>query len=62
MQNIHNITNAKYLKDVNDKNVAVKCTINDVEWSVQMDLENSHYAEIKRQVDAGKLTIAEGED
>lgn len=61
MQNIHNITNAKYLKDVNDKNVAVKCTINDIEWSVPMDLENSHYAEIKRKVDAGELTIEEAD-
>ena len=24
-----------------------------------MDLENSHYVEIKRQVDAGELTIEE---
>tara|TARA_A100001388_G_scaffold113566_1_gene83567 strand:- start:1195 stop:1371 length:177 start_codon:yes stop_codon:yes gene_type:complete len=56
-----NITNAKYLKGVDDKNVAVKCTINDIEWSVPMSLENSYYAEIKRQVDAGELTIEEAD-
>ena len=52
MQNFK-ITNAKYLKGVDGKNAAVKCTINGIEWSVPMVLDNTHYAEIKRQVDAG---------
>ena len=61
MQNYNNIKNAKYLKGIDEKNVAVKCTINDIEWSVPMDLENSYYVEIKRQVDAGELTIEEAD-
>ena len=61
MQNFHNITNAKYLKGVDGKNAAVKCTINGIEWSVPMDLDNTHYAEIKRQVDAGELTIEDAD-
>ena len=60
MQNFK-ITNAKYLKGVDGKNAAVKCTINDIEWSVPMDLDNTHSVEIKRQVDAGELTIEEAD-
>ena len=61
MWNILNITNAKYLKGIDEKNIAIKCTINNIEWSVPMDLDNTHYAEIKRQVDAGELTIEEAD-
>ena len=61
MQNYNNITDAKYLKGIDGKNSSVKCTIDGIEWSVPMDLENSHYAEIKRQVDAGELTIEEAD-
>ena len=60
MQN-YNITNAKYLKGIDEKNSAVKCTIDGTKWSVPMDLDNTHYIEIKRQVDAGELTIEDAD-
>tara|TARA_R100000773_G_scaffold42984_1_gene40835 strand:- start:177 stop:362 length:186 start_codon:yes stop_codon:yes gene_type:complete len=61
MQNYHNITDAKYLKGVDGKNAGIKCIINGENWSVPMDEFNSHYAEIKRQVDAGELTIEDAD-
>ena len=56
------IENAKYLKDPKTDEVhAVYAIINGQHYSVPMVLENTMYAEIKRQVDAGELTI-EGAD
>ena len=52
-----NITTAKYMADKDGTNLNVKIVVNSVELLVPMDLENSHYAEIMRQVDAGELTI-----
>jgi len=56
-----NITNAKYQKDLSDKNVCINATFDGVELSVPLDPANRHYAEIMRQVDAGELTIADAE-
>ncbi len=39
----------------------IKVTINDVESFVPLDPENSDYAEIMRQVEAGELTIKEAD-
>ena len=39
----------------------IKATINDVESFVPMDPDNSDYAEIMRQVEAGELTIEEAD-
>ena len=39
----------------------IKATIDGVEMWVPLDPANRHYAEIMRQVDAGKLTIAEAD-
>jgi len=62
MFNKMTITNCKYLKDsLTDKNHAVMAVINGKNYSVPMDLENTHYAEIKRQVDAGELTIEDAD-
>ncbi len=36
---------------------SIQAVIDGVELSVPMDLNNRHYAEIMRQVDAGTLTI-----
>ena len=57
-----NISNAKYLKDRRDNNVAVMCTL-DVRESCQvpMDTNNSDYAEILKQVADGDITIAEAD-
>jgi len=53
------ITDAQYIKE--EENQTVFCKINGVECSVPMDESNSDYAEIKKQVDAGTLTIKDAE-
>jgi len=56
------IKNAKYMKSVLNPEQEVriiKATINDVESFVPMDKDNTDYAEIMRQVEAGELTIEE---
>jgi len=61
-----NITNARYLKPVNDdntivegsKNISIVATFDGVTSTVPLNINNRHYSEIMRQVDAGELTIA----
>ena len=59
------IENAKYIKapldNPDNKNTAVKATINGVESFVPMDEDNTDYVEILRQVAAGTLTIADAD-
>ena len=51
-------TNAKYFKSIGSNvNESIQVEINSVISSVPLDPDNSHYAEIMRQVDAGELTI-----
>ena len=59
-----NITKAKYTEKPNPNDfdaekiiTGIVATIDDLDWSVPIDPSNSHYAEIMRQVEAGKLTI-----
>jgi hypothetical protein len=62
MINKMKITNAKYLKhNITNENCAVYAIINEQHYSVPMNLANTHYAEIKRQVDAGELTIEDAD-
>ena len=56
-----NITNAKYQKDLSDKNVCINATFDDVKMSVPLDPANRHYAEILKQVADGDLTIADAD-
>jgi len=57
-----NITSAKYLQDVETKeNSVVEVTVDGNKMFVPMDTNNSDYAEIVRQVEAGTLTIADAE-
>ena len=60
-----NIQNAKYVKaplnNPDNKNTAIKATIDGVESWIPMDEANKDYAEILRQVDAGTLTIADAD-
>ncbi len=52
--------NAKYLKDDYSSEtilVGINVIIDEIVCTVPIDLENSDYAEIMRQVDAGELTI-----
>ena len=55
-----NITSAQYIA-YNGKNASIVAVINGKEWFVPLDPENTTYAEIMRQVDAGELTIEEAE-
>ena len=55
------ITKVKYIKDLEEKNSSIKATIDGVECYVPIDEANTDYAEIKRQVDAGELTIEDAD-
>tara|TARA_A100000172_G_scaffold2743_1_gene1770 strand:+ start:344 stop:520 length:177 start_codon:yes stop_codon:yes gene_type:complete len=56
------IKNAKYNKhDISGENVSIDCKINNRFCSVPINEENRHYKEIKKQVDAGTLTIEEAD-
>jgi hypothetical protein len=53
-----NITSAKYIKDIiSDEVVSIIAVIDGKTLSVPIAIGNRHYDEIKRQVDAGTLTI-----
>tara|TARA_Y100001963_G_scaffold1989_1_gene2733 strand:- start:39 stop:215 length:177 start_codon:yes stop_codon:yes gene_type:complete len=57
-----NITSAKYIKHPKeDRNISIWATIDGQKMGVPLDEDNRHYAEIKRQVDAGELTIEEAD-
>ena len=55
------ITSAKYVKGRDGNNSAIIATIDGVSMEVPLDPANRHYAEIKRQVDEGSLTIEEAD-
>ena len=56
------ITNAKYHKNVTTGTIScIHCTIDGQKMGVPIDENNRHYAEIKRQVDAGELTIEDAD-
>ena len=55
------ITNAQYLKNLDEENHTVFCKIDGVESSVPMDENNSDYAEILKQVADGTLTIKDAD-
>jgi hypothetical protein len=57
-----NITSAQYLQSgMTGENSGIKVVIDDQILFVPLDPANRHYAEIMRQVDAGKLTIADAD-
>ena len=62
MQNYKTITNCKYMKfpDGSDKKY-IQATINNVVSSVPLNEANVDYAQIKRQLDAGELTIEDAD-
>jgi|TARA_R110000823_G_scaffold314812_1_gene444716 hypothetical protein len=56
------IENAKYVNDkITNTNQSVTATINGKQWSVPMSADNTFYAEILKQVDAGDITIADAD-
>ena len=57
-----NITSAKYMADIKTGEDSCINIVSDGKLiSVPLDPDNSHYAEIMRQVDAGELTIQEAD-
>ena len=57
-----NITSAQYMADpMSAKNNGINATIDGITMSVPLDPANRHYAEIMRQVEAGKLVIQPAE-
>ena len=57
-----NITSAQYTRDAEDtKNVCVLANIDGINMHVPLDPDNTHYAEIMRQVEAGDLTIEDAD-
>ena len=57
-----NITNAQYIKDITDNKIKnISCTIDSKSLIVPIDTGNRHYVEIKKQLDAGTLTISDAE-
>ena len=55
------ITDAQYLKNPDEENHTVFCKIDGKECSVPMDIANSDYAEILKQVKEGTLTIKDAD-
>ena len=62
MENKLNIQSLKYMK-MDGVKVGIKMILvgNPNPFHVPLDLANTDYAEIKRQVDAGELTIEEAD-
>ena len=62
MNNELDITSAQYVIDtLSNQNSSVKIVVNNETMFVPLDLENRHYAEIMRQVEAGTLTIQDAD-
>ena len=56
------IENAQYIKDLGSSdNSSISCTIEGQFWSVPLDPNNRHYAEILKQVQEGTLTIQDAD-
>ena len=57
------IKDAKYVKDLFDPKIQyISANVDGQVWQIPIDLENRFYEEIKKQVDAGTLTIADADD
>ncbi len=61
MQNYKIYKNPKWIKNKENENDNIRVEIDGVSSNVPVDLNNSDYVEIKRQVDAGELTIEEAD-
>jgi len=57
-----NITSAQYvLGSISGENASIKAVIDGQHLSIPLDPNNTHYAEILRQVAAGTLTIQDAD-
>jgi hypothetical protein len=58
-----NISKAQYIKNSVGTDIdSIKATINGKVWSVPLDPDNRHYAEILKQVKEGTLTIKDADE
>tara|TARA_R100001440_G_scaffold70799_1_gene93430 strand:+ start:82 stop:267 length:186 start_codon:yes stop_codon:yes gene_type:complete len=56
------IENAQYFASLETgENISINCKINGKDASVPLNSDNTDYAEIMRQVEAGELTIQEAD-
>ena len=55
------VTSAKYHNDIDGNQIGIYATVNGVQMFVPLNPNNTHYAEIMRQLDAGDLTIQEAD-
>ena len=53
--------NAQYVKGINDKVVAISAVVDDKNVSIPIIIGNRYYDEIKKQLDAGTLTIKDAD-
>ena len=53
--------NAQYAKGINDKVVAISAVVDDKNVSIPIIIGNRYYDEIKKQLDAGTLTIKDAD-
>ena len=53
--------NAQYIKGVNDRVVAISAVADGKNVSIPIMIGNRYYDEIKKQLDAGTLTIKDAE-
>jgi len=61
MINEFNITSAEYQIDEHGNNSCIQANIDGRLTFIPLDMDNRHYAEIMRQVEAGELTIEEAD-
>ena len=55
------IENAKYVEDDNGNNMNVLATVDGVDLCIPIAEDNRHYKEVLKQVEEGKLTIADAD-
>ena len=53
--------NAQYIKGVNDKVVAISAVADGKNVSIPIVIGNRYYDEIKKQLDAGTITVEDAE-
>jgi len=56
-----NITSAKYQNNIDGNAICIHTVVDGMTMFVPIDPDNTDYAEIMRQVDAGTLTIEEAD-
>jgi len=54
---ILDITSAQYVDDDNGNHLCIEIVTEEQKWWVPIEVGNRHYDELKRQVDAGDITI-----